>query len=214
MLLGKNQQQHTPITAAKISPVCWPFLAEQFLKQNPSGSGSFGKSMSLCCTWILQIHRGLWYQGRGSVSAHPILWHPVSGCAQRELWNLNSALIHSPGRNIVTSMPLGLQKQLESRAVPDIWWSNLSFLGRFFNWCCADKALYRTSSCSSSCVSQCPVSSLLPSLILLTYSSPPEAREKAGLLCWLSAMGKIIFFSLSLLGWLAGTTAETRNRRH
>lgn len=156
-----------------------------------------------------------YYLGRASVNARPVVWHPASGRTQRELWNLNSVLIHSPGRNIVTFMPLGLQKQLGSRAVLDIWWSNLSFLGRFFNLCCADKALYRTTPCSNNRISQCTMSSLLPSLICLTYSSLPEARERTELFCWPSATGEIkAFFLLSLLGWHAGTTAEIRNQRN
>lgn len=133
------------------------------------------------------------YLGRASGSAHPVLWHPVSGCPQRELWNLSSALIHSPGRNIVTFMPFGLQKQLGSTAVLDIWCSNLSFLGRFWNLCSAAQALYRMTSWSSNCISQCTVSPLLPSLVRLPYSSLPEARERKKDWTVLppSAMGKI-----------------------
>ena len=135
------------------------------------------------------------------MNACPVVRHPVSGRTQRELWNLSSALIHSPGRNIVTFMPLGLQKQLGSRVVLDIWWSNLSFLGRFFSLCCADKALYRTTLCSNNRISQCTMSSLLPSLVCLMCSALPEARERTGLFCWPSAMGEIkAFFLLSPLG--------------
>lgn len=115
---------------------------------------------------------------RASMNACPIVWHPVSGRTQRELWNLSSVLIHSPGRNIVTFMPLGLQKQLGSRAVLDIWWSNLSFLGRCFKSCCTDKALYRTTSWLNNCVSQCAVSSLLPSLICLTILTSNRSKRK------------------------------------
>lgn len=156
-----------------------------------------------------------YYLGEASVNARPVVWHPVSGCTQRELWNLSSVLIHSPGRNIVTFMPLGLQKQLGSRAVLDIWWSNLSFLGRFFNSRCADKALYRTTPCSNNRITQCTVSSLLPFLICLTYSSLPEARERTGVFQCPSSMGEIKgFFWLSLLGRCAGTTAEITTQRN
>lgn len=132
------------------------------------------------------------YLARISVHARPALWHPVSGRLQQELWNLNSALIHSPGRNIVTFMPFGLQKQLGSRAVLDICCSNLSFLGRFLNLCSAEQALYRMTSWSSNCILQCAVSPLLPSLTCLPYSSLSEARERTGLFCRPVPWGKQI----------------------
>lgn len=106
-------------------------------------------------------------------------------------------------------MPLGLQKQLGSGAVLDIWWSNLSFLGRFFSLCCADKALYRTTSCLNNRISPGTMSALLPFLICLTYSSLPEARERTGLFCWPSATGKIKAF---FFAFTCGMTCRNYSR--